>query len=40
MLRFFPLAEIIIVLALAAIIFGPPTLLGIRYRHRGSRLVD
>jgi Sec-independent protein translocase protein TatA len=40
LVRFFPLPEIIIVLAIAAIIFGPRTLWRMRRRHRGSRMVD
>ena len=40
MLRFLPLLDMGIVLALAAIIFGPRALWRMRRRHRGSRLVD
>jgi hypothetical protein len=35
MLRFLPIGEVIIVLALAAVILGPRTLWRVRRRHRG-----
>jgi hypothetical protein len=38
--RFLPIPELIIVLMLAALIFGPRTLWRMRRRHRGSRSVD
>jgi Sec-independent protein translocase protein TatA len=40
MVRLFPLPEIIIVLALAAIVFGPRNLWQMRQRHRQRRISN
>ena len=40
MIRLVPLPEIIVVLAIATIIFGPRALWRMRRRHRMSRLAD